>query len=205
MENVVRLPLSDWEWFSYSHCYFAIQRDNSALTGLGIVSSLCTRYDANTSHAIDDFLAYGMNRVLLITPRAIQSKIVLPPSSHTIVIEAIVYDVKNYIFWRIKTTGVNSLFKTILVAENTVEEQIILEPHWDDYYNSYDEHCRFVGPQFNPQTDVERITSLFGRTVVPVLDFNEFHFEPEEGWEYEEGGWESSSIVVVVDIVSIKQ
>jgi hypothetical protein len=27
MENVVRLPLSDWEWFSYGHCYFAIQRD----------------------------------------------------------------------------------------------------------------------------------------------------------------------------------
>jgi hypothetical protein len=133
MENVVRLPLSDWEWFSYSHCYFAIQRDNSALTGLGIVSSLCTRYGTNTSHAIDDFLAYGMNRVLLITPRAIQSKIVLPPSSHTIVIEAIMYDVKNYIFRRIKTAGIDILFKTILVAENTVEEQIILEPHWDDY------------------------------------------------------------------------
>jgi hypothetical protein len=90
---------------------------DKALRGLGISSMFCQEYNADGVHS---FLVDPVNRVLLITPWAIQTEIILPPSSHTIVIEAIVLDVKEHIFGRIKATGVDSLMKTILIAENTI-------------------------------------------------------------------------------------
>ncbi|KAL6552940.1 hypothetical protein OROGR_006782 [Orobanche gracilis] len=167
-----------------SSCGATLTWLNRALTGLGITSTLYTRYNAQTAHMIQGFLDDLINRVLLIKPRAIRFDIVVPPSSQTIITEAIVWDVKDYIFRKIKTAEHDTLFKTILVAQNTVEEEIIKEPHFDDHYDSYDEHGRFVGPQFKPQTDVERIVTLFGRAVVPELDF--YGFDLEDGGEAEE-------------------
>ncbi|PNX71539.1 methyl-CpG binding domain-containing protein 9-like, partial [Trifolium pratense] len=160
---------------------------NRALTGLHIASSLYLRYNDHTAHTIKGFLKDPMNRVLLIKPRAIQFEIVLPPSSHTFVTEAIVWDVKDYIFRKIKTAKPDTLFKTILVAQNTVEEHIIMEPHFDDHYDSYDEKCNFVGPQFKTLTDVERIATLFGRAVLPVLEFDD-GFNLEQGAPTEQIG-----------------
>lgn len=135
-----------------SSCAGTLTWFNRAFTGLGISSSLCTRYNALAANTIQSFVSDPTIRILLITPSAIRTKIVLPPSSHTIVNEAVVFDVKEYIFRKIKTVGDDTLCKTILVAQNTIEEQIVLEPHFDDYYNSYNQRCTFVGPRFIPNT-----------------------------------------------------
>jgi hypothetical protein len=153
-----------------SSCAETLTWFNRAFTGLGISSSLCTRYNDLGANTIQSFVSDPTIRILLITPSAIQTKIVLPPSSHTIVNEAVVFDVKEYIFRKIKTVGDDTLCKTILVAQNTIEEQIVLEPHFDDYFNSYDQRCTFVGPRFIPNTDVERMASLIDNSFVHEED-----------------------------------
>jgi hypothetical protein len=159
-----------------------------AFTGLQIPHTLCPNYDGDTDDTIANFMADLMNRVLLITPRAIQLEIVLPPSSHVIIGEAVVWDVKNYVFTNIRTVEPNRLFKTILIAEKTIEEEIINEPHFNDDYNSYDEHHSFVGPQFIPHTDLERVASLVERAF--VIDEDEFlaGFPSDEDEDEDEDG-----------------
>lgn len=84
---------------------------------------------------------------------ALQQEITLPPHSYLIVPEAMVFDVKSYIFKNLKTQRFNTLDITILIVEGTIEELIAIEPHSAYPYNNFDENNRFVWPVIH---DIER-------------------------------------------------
>jgi uncharacterized membrane protein YgcG len=144
-----------------------------ALYGLRIPS---TPYRAEN---FDQFLANHNNRVLLLPISAIQIDIVLPPSSEAIVAEAAVFDVKQHIFRWMRTVGDDTLLKTILIAQDTVEEEIMMEPHFPDFYNSYGNGGTFLGPLFNHPANEAKLVGIMERIPEPVFLSD----------ESEEGGW----------------
>ncbi|MCI09704.1 hypothetical protein A2U01_0030793 [Trifolium medium] len=122
---------------------------HQALTCLEIESTLCQQFnELARPNVIDGFLASPTNRVLLMANSALQYEIILPPHSHLIVPEAMVFDVKCYVFENLKTRGFDTLDKTILIIEGTIEELIATEPYLAHQYHNFDENGRLVGPLF---------------------------------------------------------
>lgn len=116
-----------------------------ALTGLEIDSVMVHKESPPSD--ITNFIASPTSRVMCATYSAIQTKIVLPKDSVVISTEAIVYDVKKHLFEKLKTSE-GTLSKIMLIARDTVEEIIALEPERHDHFDCYDEACNFVGPLF---------------------------------------------------------
>ncbi|MCH80233.1 hypothetical protein A2U01_0000999, partial [Trifolium medium] len=166
---------------------------HNAFLGLGITSTLCARHNVES---INEFVNNPNISVLLIGMREIKTKIKLPRYSHLIVMEAMVFDVQRYIFENIKTRRRrDTLQRTVLIAQGTIEEAISREPHHDDYFESYDINCRFIGPSFRHHRDIPRLVSIQERAPDFVVGWNyEWSLEGfdararEFGYLEEEGG-----------------
>lgn len=108
--------------------------------------------------------------ILLLHLKALKTDIILPSNSMVLIVDAVVTNVKNYIFQKIRTAGKDTLSKAMYISKNTIEELIAMEPDYEDGYDMMDADGNFTGQVFKRRDRSLALLETTQQLYVPIED-----------------------------------